>query len=77
MRLVVMMRKQKGMTQRGLAKMAHINSMYMNLFETGRANPSAVQAKKIARALGYSGDPMDLFEEIDAEAVIAAMKEER
>ena len=77
MRLVVMLRKQKGITQRGLAAKAHVNSMYMNLFETGRANPSAAQAKRVARALGYDGDPMDLFEEIDAAAVIAAMKEER
>lgn len=75
MRPVVMMRKQQGLTQVQLAKKAHVTPLYMSNFETGRGTPDRDQARRVADALGYPGDPMDLFVEIDVEAAIAAAKE--
>lgn len=48
---ITLIRKQKSMTQKQLAKMAGITQPALARIEAGRANPTLIQVVKIIRAL--------------------------
>ncbi len=51
---IKVIRKQKGLTQEGLAKKAGISSNYFAKIERGTVNTSVEKANKIAKALGVA-----------------------
>lgn len=58
------LRKSKGISQAKLARMADVNTSSMNRIERGKEPPYPRRGKRIADALGWAGDPMELFEEV-------------
>ena len=60
-----LMRISKGLSQRELGKLASVNSSYICNAESRGMTLYPNQAKRIADALGWHGDPMDLFEEVE------------
>lgn len=59
---VIALRKQKGLTQQGLADASGIHVQQIKRYETGSAPPTAEALKKFAPALHASTDFL-LFEE--------------
>lgn len=59
---VIALRKQKGLTQQGLANAAGIHVQQIERYEAGSAQPTAEALKKLALALHASTDFL-LFEE--------------
>ena len=64
MRRVVLERKKLGMSQAKLARVADVNQSCMSRIENGKEPPYPVRGKRIADALGWKGDPAELFEEV-------------
>ena len=63
-RRLAVIRKAKGMNRSQLARAASMQAGTITWIETGRFVPYASQLKKIADALGWEGDPSELFEEV-------------
>lgn len=59
-------RERLGMSQRKLAKEAGLEAIELNKLERGRLHPYPKYRTAIAEALGWDGDPMELFEEVEA-----------
>ena len=57
-------RKRKGISQAKLARLADVNASSMNRIERGKEPAYPRRGQKIADALGWTGDPMELFEEV-------------
>lgn len=72
MRRVVLERKKLGMSQAKLARVADVNQSCMSRIENGKEPPYPVRGKRIADALGWKGDPAELFEEVPNDAVATA-----
>jgi len=61
-------RKRLGMSQAKLARLAEINASSLSRIEGGKELAYPHRGKRIAEALGWTGDPMELFEEVDRSA---------
>ena len=53
------------MSQSKLARIADVNQTSMSRIERGLEPAYPMRARRIADALGWAGDPMELFEEAD------------
>jgi transcriptional regulator with XRE-family HTH domain len=63
---VITLRKQKGLTQQGLADTSGIHVQQIKRYEAGHAQPTAEALKKLALALHVTADTL-LFEEGERE----------
>lgn len=63
-RRLAIVRKAKGMNRSQLARAAKMQAGTIAWIETGRFVPYESQLDKIADALGWEGDPSELFEEV-------------
>jgi transcriptional regulator with XRE-family HTH domain len=54
------------MSQRELAKRAHVNEASISRICRGKEPAYTKRGERIAAALGWTGDPEQLFEEVDA-----------
>ena len=54
----------QGLTTRQLAGKAGLSRANLNMLLNGRGGPRKGTASLVAEALGWDGEPMDLFEEI-------------
>ena len=59
--------KERGISGAQLARMAQVGEADISKFRSGRNKPYPKQAARIAAALNYPGDPMELFEEVTDE----------
>ena len=57
-------RERLGMSQAKLARLAEINASSLSRIEGGKELAYPHRGKRIADALGWTGDPMELFEEV-------------
>ena len=64
MKRVVLERQKLGMSQAKLAQAADVNQSCMSRIENGKEPPYPMRGKRIADALGWKGDPAELFEEV-------------
>lgn len=55
---------RRGMSQRELAERAHVNEASVSRICHGREAAYPERGRRIARALGWTGDPTELFEEL-------------
>lgn len=60
-----MLRKEKGLSQRALSRESGVDASTISRAEK-QALMYRSQAQNIADALGWEGDPMELFEEVEA-----------
>lgn len=68
MLLVTKVRESKGLSQAKLARLADVNQSSMSRIECGKEPAYSGRGARIAIALGWQGDPMDLFEEVKDDA---------
>jgi len=61
-------RESRGWSRAELSRRANMNAATIGQLEAGRLVPYAVQLEKIAAALGWSGDPHALLEDVDHES---------
>ena len=54
-----------GWTRRELGARADLHPARVGVIENGHVVPYPVELERLARALGYHGDPADLLEEVD------------
>lgn len=64
MRLVAELRLEHGWSKSKLAREAHMSASTVGQIENGNLIPYASQKIKLARALGFRGNPDDLFTEV-------------
>jgi transcriptional regulator with XRE-family HTH domain len=64
-RRVVLERWKKGLSQAALAREIGCNASSMSRIESGKEPPYPLRSKRIAEALGWTGDPSELFEEAE------------
>lgn len=57
---------RRDMSQRELAKRAHVNEASISRICRGKEPAYTKRGERIAAALGWTGDPAQLFEEVDA-----------
>ena len=57
---------RRGMSQRELAERAHVNEASVSRILHGKESAGAERGRRIAVALGWTGDPAGLFEEVAA-----------
>ena len=69
---IVLERQKLGMSQAKLARAADVNQSCLARIENGKEPPYPHRGKRIADALGWDGDPMDLFEEVGADELATA-----
>lgn len=60
-------RKEKGITQEGLAKILEVSRQTIGSLENGRYNPSIILAFKIARYFEMTIEDIFIYEEEDDE----------
>ena len=65
MQRLTMLRKEKGLSQRALSRESGVGASTISRAEK-QALMYRSQAQNIADALGWEGDPMELFEEVEA-----------
>lgn len=58
-------RLKQGMSQAKLARLAEVNQSCMSRIENGKEEAYPHRGKRIADALGWEGDPDELFHEVD------------
>lgn len=63
--LSVLERQKLGMSQAALARATGANPSSISRIESGKEPPYPLRARRIADALGWEGDPMALFEEVE------------
>lgn len=61
------------MSQAKLARVADVNQSCMSRIENGKEEAYPRRGKRIADALGWKGDPAELFEEVSADEPAAAL----
>lgn len=66
MMAVVQERRKLGLSQAGLARKIGANPSSISRIEAGKEPPYPLRARRIADAVGWKGDPMELFKEVDA-----------
>lgn len=57
---------RRDMSQRELAERAHVNEASISRICRGKEPAYTKRGERIAAALGWTGDPEGLFEEVDA-----------
>lgn len=57
-------RERQGLSQNKLSHMADVNATSLSRIERGLEPPYPNRGKRIADALGWKGDPSELFEEM-------------
>ena len=57
---------RRGISQRELAERAHVNEASVSRILHGKEPAYPERGRRIAVALGWTGDPEGLFEEVDA-----------
>ena len=62
-RKLKVIREEKGLTRTKLAMMSGIQQGLIGQIEMGRVYPYEAQLKKLAEALEYKGDPLELLDE--------------
>lgn len=67
-----LLRMMSGKTQAVAAKDMGMHVSSLSSIETGRLRPYPGQVRKIAAALGWEGDPAELFEEVSADEIRTA-----
>lgn len=72
MKRVVLERQKLGMSQAKLARAADVNQSCMSRIEAGKEPPYPHRGKRIADALGWEGDPAELFEEVSENELTTA-----
>lgn len=65
MKRIVEERMKKGMSQAELARRIGANQSSLSRIERGKEPPYPLRSIRIARALGWEGDPAELFEEAE------------
>lgn len=55
---------RRGVAQRELAEKAHVNEASLSRICNGKEPAYPRRGKRIAEALGWTGDPEELFEEV-------------
>lgn len=65
---VVVERQRNGLSQAELARRIGANQSSVCRIEKGKEPPYPLRAKRIADALGWKGDPMELFEDVEVVA---------
>ena len=75
MLLVSVERRKRGLSQSKLARIADVNATSMSRIENGKEPPYRLRGKRIADALGWEGDPAELFREVgdEEEKALAAV----
>lgn len=68
MLLIELERKRRGLSQAKLARLADVNATSMNRIERGKEPAYPKRGARIAAALGWKGDPMELFKEVAEDA---------
>ncbi len=58
-------RKERGWSMSELSHKSGVHVSTISLIESGRMRPYPGQAEKLAHALGWLGEPYDLFREED------------
>lgn len=61
---ITIVRNEKGLSQSALARKAGVNQTSLCRIEKGKEPPYPLRAQRIADALGWSGDPSELFEDV-------------
>jgi ribosome-binding protein aMBF1 (putative translation factor) len=61
---ITKLRELRGWSKAELARRANMAAPCVGQLEHGRLQPYPVQAAKLAAALGWTGDPSALFEEV-------------
>ena len=56
---------RRDMSQRELAERAHVNEASISRICRGKEPAYTKRGERIAAALGWTGDPTELFEEVD------------
>lgn len=64
MKLFTKISREKGLSQSELARISNINRTVLSDVENGRRLPYPKMREKVAEALGWMGDPEQLFEEV-------------
>ncbi len=65
MKRLEFMRRNGGLSQRGLGAKARVDASYICNAESRGMRLYPAQAVRLADALGWEGDPMELFEEVE------------
>ena len=65
MKRVVLERKKLGWSQAELARRACVNASSMSRIELGYEPAYPIRGKRIADALGWPGNPSELFEDVE------------
>ncbi|MDM8289306.1 helix-turn-helix transcriptional regulator [Slackia piriformis] len=64
-------RRARNISQRKLMQLTGVDSSYLSRAERMGMRLYPGQASRVAEALGWDGDPADLFKEVDADAADA------
>lgn len=64
MKRITRIRKSKGWSQAELARRAGIHPSSLSRIESGEEPPYRGRALRLADALGWAGDPSELFEDV-------------
>ena len=64
MLILAEIRKRKGVSQAKLARLAEVNQTSLSRIENGKEPAYPRRGRRIADALGWEGDPAELFEEV-------------
>lgn len=62
---ILKLRLEKGLSRSRLSIISGVNSTAIFEFESGRRRPYPKAARELADALGWTGDPAELFAEVD------------
>lgn len=65
MKLLTRQREAFGWTRRELGARADLHPARVGVIENGRVVPYPIELARLARALGWSGNPEDLLGEVD------------
>lgn len=65
MKTLQKVRLERGMSRSRLSVLSGVNVTSLYEFETGKRRPYPKAARELADALGWAGDPAELFAEVD------------
>lgn len=65
-------RQNMGLSMSALARKAGMHPSSVSQIENGRLVAYPGQVAKLSKAVGWKGDPAELFEEVDADAAAAS-----
>lgn len=59
------LRVDQGRTQSSVGQVARISTPRISQIESGHVRPYPIETARLARALGWTGSPADLMDEVD------------